>query len=254
MRRVAAAVAIAAVLVAVPFASRAEDANQACDDGQGVTLVVDFQSLGGGVNLRCAAQPIGNGYEVFRHANVSYETVSGKDFVCRIAGAPEDANCANYPPGDYYWSYWWAKPGQDWQYASKGAGAHKPSPGAYEGWSFVSSDTASPPRYPVPPAPTTTTTAAPRSTTPATSPAAGTPTTRGRSSVGTAHATTPTEVTTTTTAAAGATEVAPSTSLALGHVDLTQHGKGGGTSLGFILSGLAVTLLAAIAIVVVRAR
>jgi hypothetical protein len=60
--------------------------------------------------------------------------------------------------------------------------------------------------------------------------------------------------TTTTTAAAGATDVAPSTSLALGHVDLTQHGKGGGTSVGVILSGLAVTLLAAIAIVVVRAR
>jgi hypothetical protein len=242
------------VLVTAPLASRAEDTNQACTDGQGVTLVVDFQSLGGGVNVRCGAQPIGNGYEVFRHANVSYETVSGKDFICRIAGAPDDANCSNYPPGDYYWSYWWAKPGQDWQYSTKGAGAHKPSPGAYEGWSFVSSDTASPPRYPVPPAPTTTTTTA---TAAAGTAAAGTALTTAttmpvRSSGPPRAATTHTDVTTTTSTTLA--DVAPPTSVALGHVDLTQHGTGGGTSLGFILSGLAVTLLAAIAIVVVRAR
>jgi hypothetical protein len=233
------------------MASRAEDANQACSDGQGITLVVDFQSLGGGVNVRCAAQPVSNGYDAFRRTNVSYETVSGKDFVCRIAAMPEDANCSGYPPGNYYWSYWWAKPGEQWQYATKGAGAHKPSPGAYEGWSFVNSDTASPPRYPPPPAPTTTTTttsgAAPSST--ATAPT----TTRGRGSDALAVTTTPTP-TVSTEPEPSTTIDATTTSLALGHVDLTRRGKGEGTSVGFILSGVAVVAFGALALAFLRTR
>jgi hypothetical protein len=253
VRRIAAAVAIAAVLVTAPIASRADD-NQACRDGQGVTLVVDFGSLGGGVNLRCAAQPVNNGYDAFRRTNVSYETVSGKDFVCRIAAKPENADCSGYPPGDYYWSYWWAKPGEQWQYASKGAGAHKPVPGAYEGWSFVSSDTATPPRYPPPPAPATTTTTAavspPASTEP---PTPGPTTTRGRHERPGAALTTPAPVATTTSTSSVdgvyyVIDPSPSTSVKLGHVDLTESGKGSGTSLGFILSGVAVVGVAGIGI------
>ncbi|MEY2473128.1 MAG: hypothetical protein QOK28_2457 [Actinomycetota bacterium] len=255
MRRLLVAGAMAAMLVTVPFASRGEDANQACSDGQGVTLVVDFQALGGGVNVRCAPQPIANGYDAFRNAHVSYETVSGKDFVCRIAAKPENASCADYPAGDYYWAYYWATPGQDWKYSSKGAGARKPPPGSYEGWSFVSSDTASPPRYPVPPAPTTTTATATASTVAAGAPATATTTTRVRSSPGSAPATTHTDFTTTTSVpeATASTAAETATSLALGHVDLTQTGKGG-TSLGFILSGLAVVGLGVLAVAFLRGR
>jgi hypothetical protein len=263
VRRIAAVLAIAAVLVTAPIAGRADDANETCNDGQGVTLVVDFGSLGGGVNLRCAAQPINNGYDVFRHTNVSYETVSGKDFVCRIATKPADADCSNYPPGDYYWSYWWAKPGEQWQYSSKGAGAHKPSPGSYEGWSFVSGDTSTPPRYPPPPAPATTTTAA-ASPSPSPSPSATEPPTTGvRGSPSQAptipHTATSVGVaaTTSTLTVDGALYVidpSPSTSVALGHVDLSESGKGGGTSLGFILSGLAVVSLGGLAVAFLRTR
>jgi hypothetical protein len=252
MRRLRVAGAIAAVLVAVPFASRGEDANQACNDGQGVTLVVDFGSLGGGVNVRCGPQPISNGYDVFRNANVSYETVAGKDFICRIAAQPANANCSNYPPGNYYWSYWYATPGQDWHYSSKGAGAHRPSPGAYEGWSFVSSDTATPPRYPVPPAPPTTTTVATPLAPAASSPDAATTTSRVRNSRPTATATPHADIGTTTSTAL--TDAATSSSLALGHVDLTRRGGDGGTSVGFILSGLAVVGVAALGIAFVRGR
>jgi hypothetical protein len=253
MRRLLVAGAIAAVLVAVPFASRGDDANTACSDGQGVTLVVDFQALGGGVNVRCAPQPVGNGYDAFRNAHVSYETVEGRDFICRIAAQPENANCSNYPPADYYWSYWAAKPGGEWQYTTKGAGARKPSPGSYEGWSFVSSDTASPPRYPVPPAPTTTTTA---STVAADAPATATTTTRVRTSSGSAPLSTHTDFATTTSVpeATASTTAETSTSLPLGHVDLTQTGKGSATSLGFILSGLAVVGLGVLAVAFLRGR
>ena len=254
-QRLACALALAgaAVLLAVPLASRAADDNQACSDGQGVTLVVDFQALPGGVNVRCASQPISNGYDVFRHTNppVNYETVSGRDFVCRIAGVPEHADCSDYPPADAYWSYWWGVDGK-WQYASKGAGAHHVPPGGYEGWSWVSTDHAYPPRYPVPPAPTTTTTTV---TTPVDSPApvVAVTTTRGRGSGGTAATTAPT--TTTTTAAFFAVPVlTTTTAVALGHVDLSQGGKSGGTSRGFVLSGLAVVTLGAVALAFVRGR
>jgi hypothetical protein len=244
------------MLFIAPLASRAEDANQACSDGRGITLVVDFQSLGGGVNVRCAPQPVSNGYDVFQRTNVSYETVSGKDFVCKIAALPEDANCSAYPPGNYYWSYWWAKPGEQWQYSTKGAGAHKPSPGAYEGWSFVNSDTASPPRYPPPPAPTTTTAAATATTATATPPAPAAPatTTRGRSSPSTERTTTPTAVATTTSSPPENSTSTTETSLALGHVDLTRRSGGGGTSVGFILSGLAVFTFGAGAVAFLRGR
>lgn len=251
MRLLAAAVVGAAVLFAVPFASRADD-NQACSDGQGVTLVVDFQALPGGVNVRCASQPISNGYDVFHHTNppVSYETVSGRDFVCRIAGVPENADCSNYPPADAYWSYWWAKPGEDWQYASKGAGAHHVPPGAYEGWSWVSSDHAYPPRYPVPPAPTTTTTTNDAVTTPAPS---ATPTTRAR--VADAPAvTTPSPTTTVLAGVAVATTTTTTTTVALGHVDLSRSAHHGGSRMGFVVSLLVIVVLAAIAGVVVWAR
>jgi hypothetical protein len=240
------------MLLVAPFASRAEDANQACDDGQGITLVVDFQGLGGGVNVRCAAQPVNNGYDAFRHTNVSYETVSGKDFVCRIAAKPGDADCSAYPPGNYYWSYWWAKPGGDWQYATKGAGAHKPVPGAYEGWSFVNSDESSPPRYPPPPAPTTTTATTATTAVPAAAPTT-TATAGVRENPGLATETTHT-LPATTEPEPSTTVVTTATSIALGHVDLSRTGKGSGTSLGFVLSGLAVVGLGAVAIAFLRGR
>jgi hypothetical protein len=44
------------------------------------------------------------------------------------------------------------------------------------------------------------------------------------------------------------------TSVALGHVDLTQSGKGGGTPIGFIVSGLAVLTLGAAAVAFLRMR
>jgi hypothetical protein len=249
LRRSAIVGAVAAMVVVAPFASRADDANQACSDGQGVTIVVDFQALGGGVNVRCAAQPINNGFDVFRHANVSYETVTNSDFVCKIAAKPENADCSHTPPGNAYWSYWYARPGEEWHYSTYGPGSRKPPPGSYDGWSFSSGDKA-PPRYGSPPAPatttTTTTTAAPAETT-----------TLVRSSHGTATATPHTDPATTTsttsTPVAEASTPTP-TSLALGHVDLSERGGGSGTSLGFVLSALAVTLLAAIGVAVVRGR
>ncbi|HVT78763.1 MAG TPA: hypothetical protein VHD87_17110 [Acidimicrobiales bacterium] len=255
MRRLVAAALIAAALLAVPVASRADDANQACTDGQGVTAVVDFQSLGGGVNVRCGAQPISNGFDVLRHANISYETVSGSDFVCRIAGQPENADCSHTPPGNAYWSYWSARPGGDWQYQAHGPGSRKPPAGSYDGWSFSTGDKA-PPRYPVPPAPTTTTTATTATSAPARTPVTTTPP-AGVRSTGASRVTTPAPSSTTTSTLPSDVLLvadATTTTVKLGHVDLSETGKGGGSGFGFVLSGLAVLLVGAMAFVLRRGR
>ena len=252
LRRIGAVLGAAIALAAVP-ASRADDANRECDNNQDVTIVVDFASLGGGVNVRCAPQPINNGFDVFRRANVSYERVNNSELVCRIAGKPgsDTEDCTNTPPGNAYWGYWTANRGGEWKYQNYGPGARKPPPGSIDGWSFQTG-TKTPPRYPVPQPvaePTTTTTVAATD--------APTTTTRGRSSVGSATTTAPTAPPTSTTAVAatsttGASET--STSLALGHVDLSQSGNDGGTSLGFVLSALGVVSLGALGVAFARRR
>ncbi|HVV37289.1 MAG TPA: hypothetical protein VHC63_11845 [Acidimicrobiales bacterium] len=257
MRRLAAAAVIAAVWCALPGASRADDANQACTDGQGVTAVVDFQSLGGGVNVRCAAQPISNGFDVLRHAHIAYETVSGSDFVCRIAGKPESADCSHTPPGNAYWSYWSARPGGDWQYQAHGPGSRKPPAGSYDGWSFSTGDKA-PPRYPVPPAPTTTTTVT-SAPAPAPSPVTTSPPTGVRSNAPSRLTTPPPSTSTTATTSTLPNSVAlvpdaTTTTVKLGHVDLSETGKGGGSGFGFVLSGLAVLLVGAMAFALRRGQ
>ena len=99
-----AALASAAAVVTLPV--RADDANRECDNNQDVTIAVDFNELGGGVNVRCAPQPIKSGFDVFKRANISYEQAGG--FVCRIAGEPENAPCTDQPPAGPYWAYWYA--------------------------------------------------------------------------------------------------------------------------------------------------
>jgi hypothetical protein len=132
-RRVGVVLGLLLVFVTSPV-TRADDANRECDNDQDVTIVVDFGGLGGGVNVRCAPQPISNGFDVFRQANISYDQYQG--FVCRIAGRPESEQCNRYPPSDAYWVYWTATRGGEWKYSNYGASARKPPPGSADGWVF----------------------------------------------------------------------------------------------------------------------
>lgn len=259
-RRVGLLLGLAIVVASAPTASRADDANRACDNDQDVTIVVDFGALGGGVNVRCASQPINNGFDVFRHANVSYETVSGSDFVCRIAGKPgvEAEDCANTPPADAYWTYWYAKRGGAWKYSNLGPASRKPPAGSYEGWSFNSGDDAAAPRYPVPAAPSPTTTAAPApDQTAPTSPSPAPPTSRTASAVATTTTAPAASVDATTSTSVAALALTPETttsSVPLGDVDLSVGSTDGGSSVGFILSAVGLGGLAVLAYAFVRRR
>ena len=138
---------------ATPAAAQGTDG--VCTDPDGVTVVVDFQELGGGVNVRCAAWSPGlTGFGALQGAGVNYQTaVRFPGFLCKIAGKPADDRCIDASPASAYWSYWLAPRGGQWCYSNWGAGSRLVPRGGIEAWSFSYRRTAStspPPRLPVP--------------------------------------------------------------------------------------------------------
>lgn len=130
---------------AVPAAVGAAPATlpQAASCG-GVWVVVDFGSLGGGVQSKCATSH-GTGLAALRSAGFSPTVDEG--FVYKISGKPGKADI-----NKAYWSYWHAKADGNggysaWAYSNLGAGSYQPKQGDAEGWRFVLlSDPRTPPQ------------------------------------------------------------------------------------------------------------
>jgi hypothetical protein len=177
--------ALAAGLAVGAPAPAAEAA--ACSSATGVTVVVDFGSLGG-VQTGCAGGDPGSGLAALAGAGHGYTFVPRQfGLVCQIDARPNPCNGA---PTTAYWSYWHASRGGSWSYSTVGAGGYDPKPGTVEGWAFGAGRQPgiAPPAAPAParPAPKPTTNPAPKPTTqppagpPRTSaPAAGAPTAPG---------------------------------------------------------------------------
>jgi hypothetical protein len=158
---------LAGAALAVPAAPAAA---AACSQGGGVTLVVDFASLGGGTKTRCAAGDPASGVAALRAAGFSPTRAAQEPgyFVCRIDGKPANDPCQRTSPADAYWSYWHAKPGGTWAFSDRGAANYDPAPGTVEGWAFGA---GKPPSSP-PPRETAASSAASPASTPAASSAA----------------------------------------------------------------------------------
>jgi hypothetical protein len=146
IRRLAAALALVAIGIFVPVAPAPAPAHAArwaegpCTDNVGITIVIDFQELDGGVNVRCAPGPVTSGLDALDQAGIVWEgTRRFPGVVCRIAGKPGagSESCVNTPPATAYWSYWVAPRGGPWCYSTAGAGNRTPPPGTIEGWSFA---------------------------------------------------------------------------------------------------------------------
>jgi len=122
------AVAAAGVVVQPP----AEAAT--CSSASGVSVVVDFHQLGGGVQTFCDAAGAGKtAWVQFGDAGHGLTDVQRQPgFVCRVDGVPASDPCVNTPPADAYWSLWWSdgKSGT-WQYSSTGAASLKVPAGGY---------------------------------------------------------------------------------------------------------------------------
>lgn len=140
--------AIATVVVALAMPAVADDAaawtNGPCPTASGVTVVVDFQELGGGVHVRCAPGAVSSGFHALQQAGIDYQTtVRFPGFLCKIAGQPANDPCVNTSPASAYWGYWVAPRGGQWCYSNWGAGNRTPPQGTVEGWSFSLNKTAS---------------------------------------------------------------------------------------------------------------
>jgi hypothetical protein len=136
-------------------------------DSDGVTVVVDFGTLPGGVQIRCVTEPVSSGFDALTTAGFSYTgTQRFPGLLCRIDGKPADAPCVHAPPPDRYWAYWIADaPGGAWTYSDLGAGNRTPPPGSVEGWAFSDGCTRAPQGPPCPIPTTATTTGPPTATT-----------------------------------------------------------------------------------------
>lgn len=141
-----------------------------CTSSRGVSVVVDFQQLGGSTLRRCALPDpgqtrfSGTGLDSLRAAKIDLEGVDrwGLGFICRIAGkpaatttltlggAPYKERCVDTPPAAAYWSYWHTSGKRGpWTYSQYGVKNRLVVNGGYEGWSFSLGRTASsnpPPR------------------------------------------------------------------------------------------------------------
>ena len=146
VRLAVAALVAAAVGVGVSAPAQAST----CSTASGVSVVVDFHQLGGGVKTFCDAGGAGRTADrLLRDAGHALTYVQRQPgFICRIDGDPEPADdpCVNTPPSDAYWSLWWSdgRSGK-WTYSSAGAGSLKVPEGGYVGMSWQGGDAQAPP-------------------------------------------------------------------------------------------------------------
>lgn len=137
---VLAGMAVVATTIAVPSALEPATADTGCSATTGVTVIVDFKALGGGLQRGCAINPA-SGLDALHKAGfgTAGTTRWGNAFVCRIDGKPGNPpeSCADTPPGTAYWAYYTAKPTDAaWKYVSLAATLTRPQPGSIEGWAF----------------------------------------------------------------------------------------------------------------------
>lgn len=138
---------------ASPLTADADVRNGHCTDDTGVTLVVDFQDLGGETIIACVddVAPGTTGLQVLQKAgmNPAGTMHDGPGFVCRINDRPSRSEtipisgrpdyretCRLTPPNSAFWSYWHADNGGSWTFSQYGAGNRAAIVGGYEGWSF----------------------------------------------------------------------------------------------------------------------
>jgi hypothetical protein len=125
------AVATGAAILPLEHAAAA---TVAADGGcSGVTVVVDFTDIGGGVTLGCAASGFATGRDALQSAGFA-STDSQPGLVCTINANPDP--CPTTFEGSY-WSYWHGTSGDAaWTSYQVGADGSHPVAGGVEGWRY----------------------------------------------------------------------------------------------------------------------
>lgn len=120
----------------------------ACGSADGVTVVVDFHELGGGVSQQCDAAGAGkSAAALFTGTGFPLTYVQRMPgFVCRVAGVPAEEPCVNTPPTDAYWGLYWSEgTSGEWHYATEAVGSLTVPAGGYVAFSWQGSSTKAPP-------------------------------------------------------------------------------------------------------------
>jgi hypothetical protein len=160
--------AVALTSVAASVGAAVAPAHAAtCANASGVSVVVDFGALGGGVQTKCDPGSGQAAWDQFVDQGFPLETVQRQPgFVCRVSNlpGPEQEACVDTPPEDAYWGLFWSdgKSGA-WQYSSVGAASLKVPEGGSVALAWQNSDSqrqpgAAPPKHTSPtpsPEPTT---------------------------------------------------------------------------------------------------
>lgn len=118
IRRLLVVLAVAgAGLVPVP-------ATAATCSGTGVSVVVDFGALGGGIRTGCDASGNRKAAQAFERTGNHLEYAQRQPgFVCRVDAAPANDPCINTAPADAYWGLYWSDGTSGWKYASTAVGS-----------------------------------------------------------------------------------------------------------------------------------
>lgn len=134
----AGALALGAGVLTVPVGAAPASA-ATCAAGSGVSVVVDYNSLGGAVATSCVADGGGDvASSLFAAAGHSLTYAQRQPgFVCRVDGAPADDPCVNASPADRFWSLWWSDgTSGTWTYSSQGVTSLKVPEGGSVAFSF----------------------------------------------------------------------------------------------------------------------
>lgn len=152
-------------------------AGASCAAGQGVTVVVDFNGLPGGIRVGCAPGAQASGLSALAAAGFAVGMGDVPGVVCTIDGAPVEGYPFCWSTGGY-WSYWRAPRGGSWAFSPVGAGGGPLPVDSVEGWSWAPGFASSAPRAneASAPPPTTTTTSTSTTSTPTTSTSTTAPT------------------------------------------------------------------------------
>lgn len=142
----AAALVAAAAGAGVP----APAAAAGCSSAAGVTVVVDFNELGGGVPSVCDADGGGKKAAVlFGDAGFPLTYAQRQPgFVCRVSGVPTSDPCVNTAPANAYWGLWWSDGTTGtWSYSSLGAPSLTIPEGGYVAFSWDQGEGSAAPSF-----------------------------------------------------------------------------------------------------------
>ena len=132
MMAVAGLLSACALMAGLSGSTPASAADGACADGTGVTVVVDFTDLGGGIQAGCAQPDPATGRAALLAAGF-VATDSQPGLLCAIDAMPDP--CPTTFQGSF-WSYWHSTPDGEWTSYQVGADASDPVAGELEGWRY----------------------------------------------------------------------------------------------------------------------